>query len=68
MSPIDVVILILAVLCVGGAIALTIWRRKTGRSGCGCSSGCAGCPHAGRCETKHDPDASGECDKCSHGK
>ncbi len=68
MSPVDIVILILAVLCVGGAIALALWRRKTGRSGCGCSSGCAGCPQNGWCESKSDPDANDKCDKCSQQK
>lgn len=54
MSPADIVILILAVLCVAGAIGLALWRRKTGRSGC--SGGCAGCPHAGGCERRPPSD------------
>ena len=68
MSPVDIVILILAVLCVGGAIALALGRRKNGRSGCGCSSGCTGCPQAGRCGSKDCPDKDDKCDKCSQQK
>ena len=57
MSPADIVILILAVLCVAGSIVLALRRRKNGRSGC--SGGCTGCPHAGQCERRTPPSDTG---------
>ncbi len=47
MSVVDWVILVLAVLCVGGAIAAWLWRKKQEKTGCG--GGCCGCPHADDC-------------------
>ncbi len=47
MQPIDIVILVAAVLAVGGAVALSVVRKKQGKSGCcDCSScaDCANCP------------------------
>ncbi len=42
MKPIDVIILVVAVLIVGGVIALSVIRKKQGKSvGCDCSS-CSG--------------------------
>ena len=47
MEPIDVIILVTAVLTVAGVIALSIIRKKQGKSiGCDCSS-CSSC--AGNC-------------------
>ena len=47
MGPIDILIIILAVLTVGGVVVYTIWKKKNGKGGCGC--GCRGCPSAGSC-------------------
>ena len=47
MTWIDVLIIIGAVLIVGGTIAASIVRKKKGQTGCGC--GCASCPSAGAC-------------------
>lgn len=44
MTPMDVVIIVLAVLSVGGFIGVSIWRKKTGKSkGCGCGCDCSDC-------------------------
>ena len=46
MSPIDVVILVFAVVAVVGVIALSIVRKKQGKSiGCDCSSCHKNCPN-----------------------
>ena len=47
MTWVDIVIIVGAVLSVGGTIAASIIRKKKGQSGCGC--GCASCPSAGAC-------------------
>lgn len=48
MSPVDIIVLIVALAIVGGFVGISIWRKKTGKSkgcGCGCDCGdCAGCP------------------------
>ena len=48
MSPIDIVILVLAVAAVVGVVAYAVVRKKQGKSvGCDCSScngNCSGCP------------------------
>lgn len=41
LKPIDIFIIVLAVLAVVGVIARQIWKKKTGRVDCGC--GCNGC-------------------------
>lgn len=41
MSPADIIILILAILCVGGAIAFAVIRKKRCRAGCGRCTGCS---------------------------
>ncbi len=47
MKPIDIIILVAALAIVGGVIALSIWRKKNGKTGCGCGcSSCEGCPSA----------------------
>ena len=47
MTWIDVLIIVGAVLAVGGTVAASIIRKKKGQTGCGC--GCASCPSAGAC-------------------
>lgn len=41
MKGIDIIIIVCAVLFVIGVIAHSVWKRKTGKGGCGC--GCEGC-------------------------
>lgn len=43
----DVVVIVLAVCAVIGYVAYAVWKKKQGKSGCGC--GCADCPSAGAC-------------------
>ena len=62
MTAADIVVLILAVFCVVGAVALAVWRRKNGRSGC--AGGCGDCPVSGRCLSRQKS-GKDECDKCS---
>ncbi len=38
---VDVIIISLAVLVVAGVIGLSIWRKKQGKTGCGCD--CSSC-------------------------
>ena len=46
MTPIDVVILAVAIAAVGGVIALAVVRKKQGKSiGCDCSSCHKNCPN-----------------------
>lgn len=50
MSPVDILILILAFLCIGSAIAYAVFRKKRG---CG---GCNGCSHhsiCGKADRRH---------------
>ena len=47
MGPIDIIIIVLAVAAVVAVVAHSIWKKKNGKSGCGC--GCSGCPSAGAC-------------------
>ena len=52
MQPIDIIILVTAIVVVGGVIALSLWRKKKGKTGCGCGcNGCASCPSKGDCAT-----------------
>ncbi len=53
MTPIDVVIIVLASLAVVAVMGREIWKRKKGKGGCGC--GCNGCPHAKQCQTQAKP-------------
>ena len=41
MTPIDIIIIVLAVGIVGGVIALSIRNKKKGKTSCGCD--CANC-------------------------
>lgn len=46
MKPIDIIILIVAVVIVGGVIALSVIRKKQGKSvGCDCASCHKNCLH-----------------------
>lgn len=52
MKPIDIIIIVLAALVVGGVIGLTLWRKKKGKTGCGCGcDGCSGCGNKSACAT-----------------
>ncbi len=46
---IDIIIISLAVLVVVGVIGLSIWRKKQGKTGCGCD-----CSHCGGSCKKSD--------------
>jgi hypothetical protein len=46
-KPIDIVIVVAAGLIVLAVIGYSVWRKKTGKGGCGC--GCKGCPSADKC-------------------
>ncbi len=49
MKPIDVIIIVAAVLFVVGVATYALWRKKKGKTdcGCGCDCGsCSGCPSA----------------------
>ena len=48
MTWIDWVIVSAAAVVVVGYIAVSIWKKKTGRGG-GCGCGCSGCPSAASC-------------------
>lgn len=48
MTWIDWVIVSAAAVVVVGYIAVSIWKKKTGR-GSGCDCGCSGCPSASSC-------------------
>lgn len=53
MGPVEIIAIVLAVLCVGAAIAVPIVRKKKGKSGCGydcsaCSHGCSACRAEGK--------------------
>lgn len=50
MKPIDVIILITSIAIVVGVTVLSLWRKKKGKTGCGCN-GCKGCPSKGACPT-----------------
>ena len=50
MEPIDIIIIIAAVLFVGCVVGYGIWKKKKG-GGCGCGCGCSGCPSAGHCSS-----------------
>ncbi len=39
----DIILIVLLVLIVAGVSFYLIRRKKAGKSGCGCSGGCAGC-------------------------
>ncbi len=43
MEPIDIIIIVAAVLAVVGVIAYNVWKKKKGKGGCGCGCGCGGC-------------------------
>lgn len=48
MKPIDIILIIGAVLIIGGIIAYLIISKRKGKNvGCGC--GCSGCPNASAC-------------------
>ena len=49
---IDIIIISLAVLVVAGVIGLTIWRKKHGKTGCGCD--CSSCGGACHCHDKKE--------------
>ncbi len=51
MTPLEIVVIIMCVLVVGGVAFGAIIRKKKGKSSCG--SGCAGCPYAGSCRTRN---------------
>ena len=52
MKPIDIIIIALATAVVVGVIALSIWRKKQGKTGFGCGcSGCSGCGNKTACDT-----------------
>ena len=53
MKPIDIIIIALSALVVVGVIALSIWRKKQGKTGCGCGcNGCSGCGNKTACDTE----------------
>ena len=52
MSPIDIVIIILAASIVVGTAVGAYIRKKKGKGGCGC--GCVGCPHSSVCASKKE--------------
>ncbi len=52
MTPMDVVIIVLASLAVVAVVGRAIWKHKQGKGGCGC--GCNGCPHANACQTARE--------------
>ncbi len=49
MSVADWILLSISAVAVVGIVAWLVWKKKTGRGGCGC--GCQGCPHAGACHS-----------------
>ncbi len=51
MKPIDIIIIIAAVVAVVGVIGWQIYKKKTGKDG-GCGCGCSSCPSAGTCHAK----------------
>ncbi len=70
MKPIDVIILVVAAVFVIGVVAFSFWRKKQGKTGCGCDcGGCQGCSRQANCLTaknaqtsqiEHNPDLSQE--------
>lgn len=61
MKPIDIIIIVLAALIVVGVIALSLWRKKTGKTGCGCGChGCCGCVNGESCPSKRAADEENE--------
>lgn len=55
MKPIDIIIIVAAALVVVGVIGLTLWRKKQGKTGCGCGcNGCSGCGNKAECSTAKD--------------
>ena len=59
MKPIDIIIIVLAAVIVVGVIALSLWRKKTGKTGCGCH-GCSGCANGESCPSKRAADEENE--------
>lgn len=51
MKPIDIIIIVAAVVAVVGVIGWQIYKKKTGKGG-GCGCGCSSCPSAGTCHAK----------------
>ncbi|MBP3434549.1 MAG: FeoB-associated Cys-rich membrane protein [Clostridia bacterium] len=46
-----------AALVVAGVIGLTLWRKKKGKTGCGCGcDGCSGCGNRSACPTAQTAD------------
>ena len=62
MTAADIVILIVAVLCVAGAVAFAVWRKRRGKGGCsGCSGGgCSGCGRSADCDEKKNTERGGQ--------
>lgn len=59
MKPIDIVIIVLAIAVVAGVVAYSVWKKKTGKGGCGCGcdgcgASCNGCPSAKKEEKDKD--------------
>ncbi len=55
MGPIEIIIIVAAVLVVGLVIGIAIWRKATGRkSDCGCGGNCSCC--GGNCGSRKKPD------------
>ena len=56
MTPIDIVILILAILCVTGGVAFAVRRRRRGKGCCGGCADCAHCLSRDSCSSKRPAD------------
>ena len=69
MKPIDIIIIVAAVLAVGGIIFYLIWSKKKGKNvgcGCDCSScggGCGSCSSAAKKSEDQKEDCCPHCHK-----
>ncbi len=64
MKPIDVIILVVALLFVAIVVGFSVRRRKKGETGCGCDcGGCKGCSHQSDCRAAKSAEKPDEANK-----
>ena len=52
MGPVEIVVIVLAVLFVAAVVGWNVYKKLTGKGGCDCGYGCGGCYGCPRCAHK----------------
>lgn len=63
MKPLEILIIVLAALLVAFTVGYNIYKKKKGKSSCGCA-GCSGCAYKDTCASvKKEADKDAESEK-----